>query len=162
MKNPQLCRRSKTPGCTVNVNFFKLSGKKTSYLVDLPGFGYAQRNTEHHQGFSEKTVQYLAGRDRMILRHVILLLDARRALDAGRDLEALHALHDLAISHHIVLTKADLVNPADLALSIANVFIELDKRKMATCLPFLHVVSAKKTGFGVPELRDYVASFLEQ
>ena len=161
MESPGLCRRSKRPGCTATVNFFELRGLKQSYLVDLPGFGYAQRGKDEQQSFSDATVGYLAQRDRMILRHIVLLVDARRGLQADRDREAIQALYDLRISHHIVLTKADLIKPPDLAVAIAAVFRELNRLKiLSTCHPLVHVCSAK-TGFGVPELRDYIASFLE-
>ncbi|KAJ8602953.1 hypothetical protein CTAYLR_001544 [Chrysophaeum taylorii] len=159
----QLCRRSKRPGCTTTINFFEPGGPAPSYLVDLPGFGFAERPDDQKENWSRAMFDYLAARDRSVLRHAVLLVDARRGLSANaKDLEALQGFSALKVSHHVVLTKTDLVRPPDLANALWDTFHHLAKfRKRSTCLPIVHLVSAKQ-GHGIQDLRDYIGSFIAE
>jgi len=157
--NARLCRRSKTPGCTTTINFFETGGPVGTYLVDLPGFGYAERADDQQADWKRVMLAYLSARDRSILRHACLLVDARRRL-SPIDLEALAAFSDLQVSHHVVLVKADLAKPPDLAATLVDTFRTLhDLQARSTCLPVVHLVSSK-LGWGIPQLQDYLTSFV--
>lgn len=161
LRDPQLCRRSKRPGCTTSVNFFAPQGHLPSFVVDLPGFGFAERNQKHQEQWSRAMLDYLSARDRSTLRHAVLLVDARRGLTANqKDLEAIDAFSAMRVSHHVVLTKADLVKPPDLASSIYDTFTHLRRvRRDSSCIPVVHVVSAK-LNFGIQHLRDFIAAYV--
>lgn len=159
--DPKLCRRSKMPGCTTTINFFEAGGMTGCYFVDLPGFGYAKRSVDQQLQWKEAMFGYLSTRDRLILRHACLLVDARHGLSANaKDIDALQALSELNISHHIVLVKADLARPSDIAASLADTFRTLRQyNARSTCLPIVHLVSSKRH-FGIQHLRDYLASMI--
>src|SRR3954465_7019136 len=88
---------SKTPGRTQLINFFSLDGR--AFLVDLPGYGFADAPTEVRRHWEMLVGEYIANRES--LAAVVVVMDARHPLmpldrqliswlrDAGR---APHAL----------------------------------------------------------------------
>jgi len=97
-----LARTSKTPGRTQLINFFALGAER--YLVDLPGYGFAQVPLAVKEQWQFELEQYL--RNREALQGLILLNDIRHPL---RDFDrmmiewAMYA----EIPLHLLLTKAD-------------------------------------------------------
>jgi len=57
-RNGKLARTSKTPGRTQLINHFALGEGR--YLVDLPGYGYAQVSKARQQAWSNDTLSRLA------------------------------------------------------------------------------------------------------
>lgn len=97
-----LARTSKTPGRTQLLNVFEVTPER--YLVDLPGYGYAQVPEAMRRHWQMLVGQYL--RERAALRGLLLLVDVRHPLTAlDRQLLAYRAARGLAA--HILLTKAD-------------------------------------------------------
>ena len=91
---PSLLRRSRRPGCTTTVNFFAVGGRRKedatkaaqaarAFVVDLPGVGFARRSRAHKAAFGKATLEYLATRERDVLRQVLVLCDAWRAASTG-------------------------------------------------------------------------------
>jgi GTP-binding protein len=69
--NNKIVRTSKTPGCTKNVNFYAFvtqKGVKSTYLVDLPGYGYAKTSKEDREDWVVMIKKYLVARDLSVLR----------------------------------------------------------------------------------------------
>ena len=58
--------------------------------------------------------------------------------------------------HRVVLTKCDRASAADVATALAATKDALDRPRRSSLLPVVHVVSTK-TGFGVDDLRRYLA-----
>ena len=56
-KNPKLAMTSSTPGKTLLINHFLIN--KEWYLVDLPGYGYAQRGKKMMEKI-QKLIEYYA------------------------------------------------------------------------------------------------------
>lgn len=156
----KLCRRSKTPGCTTTVNFFETGGPSGGYFVDLPGFGYAYQQKKLQEDWKQRMLDYLENRDRLVLRHASLLVDARRPGHL-KDAEATFAFSQLGISHGFVLVKADLAKPHEIAHTLYETFrlIQHTFRKGSTCLPIVHVVSSKRN-FGIDRLRDHLGELI--
>ena len=78
--NPNLVRTSKMPGCTRSVNFFAfVRGKNghATYLVDLPGYGFAKAAREEKARWEAFIQGYLRERPQAVLRRVYLLVDSR-------------------------------------------------------------------------------------
>ena len=75
-----LVKTSKQPGKTRNVNFFQvdLVERPSLYLVDLPGYGYAQVSREMRQSWEGLVRRYLRGNTN--LRLILVLVDLRREL----------------------------------------------------------------------------------
>ena len=145
-----LARASNTPGRTQEINYFDLGGR--FWMVDLPGYGYAEAPKALVARWQELLRAYLAGRP--TLRRALVLIDARHGLKAV-DLEILDLLDASAVSYQAVLTKADKLKTSDLARIVEGVRAGLAKRPAAH--PVLHVTSSE-TGAGLPELRAEIAA----
>lgn len=107
-----LARVSGTPGKTVTINFYDVD--KKLFLVDLPGYGYAQRSGEKRQVFSTLTDSYFTAnptRDR--LRLVVQLVDSRVG-PTDDDTMMMQWLLDNEISFIVALTKTDKLKPREL------------------------------------------------
>lgn len=78
LQRRNLVRTSSTPGCTRAVNLFKArcADGLELFLVDLPGFGYAQRSKSERAAWGPLLEGYL--KRRASLRAVVLLVDSRR------------------------------------------------------------------------------------
>jgi GTP-binding protein len=144
-----LARTSHTPGRTQELVFF--TGDAILTLVDMPGYGYASAPKQKVKAWTELILAYLRGRAN--LARVYVLIDARHGLKDA-DTPALDALGEAAVSHQIVLTKADQVNPSELAERTAMIEAALAKRPAA--FPQVLATSAR-TGDGIAELRAAIA-----
>jgi GTP-binding protein len=141
----RLARISKTPGRTQLINFFNVEEGK--YLVDLPGYGYAQVSKSQVTAWTRLVRDYLAGRAN--LRRLMLLVDARHGLKDS-DQRVLAALDKAAVSGQVVLTKADKVGEAELAANLERLARELARH--VSCHPRI-VVSSAHEGLGIAALR---------
>ena len=76
-----LARTSSTPGCTRAIQFYevRLRDGVQLTLVDLPGYGYAQRSKEERKVWAELIETYLL--KRATLTGVAVLVDARRGVE---------------------------------------------------------------------------------
>jgi GTP-binding protein len=111
-----LARASSEPGRTKQLNFFDLAGRLI--LVDMPGYGYAQAAKAVKEDWQGLMFDFLRGR--VVLRRVILLLDARIELKAS-DLAVMDLFDRAAVGFQCVLTKIDGVKPERLAKKRAEV-----------------------------------------
>jgi GTP-binding protein len=148
-----LARTSHTPGRTQELIFF---AGPSAMLVDMPGYGYAAAAKQKVKAWTDLIHAYLRGRQS--LARVYVLIDARHGLKPTDD-GVLETLGEAAVSHQIVLTKADQVNPAELAGRVADVEAALRRRPAA--FPGVLVTSAR-TGAGMPELRAAVVRLLHE
>ena len=108
-----LARASNTPGRTQEINFFALGA--ALYLVDLPGYGFAEAPKPVVEKWQALLRAYLAGRP--TLRRVFLLVDARHGVKAV-DGEIMALMDRSAVTFQLVLTKADKPGAAALAATI--------------------------------------------
>jgi GTP-binding protein len=78
-----LAKVSRTPGKTRTVNFFRVATSDpligAFYLVDLPGYGYAEVAKTIRASWRPMIERYLEGRP--ALKGVLLLVDARQATE---------------------------------------------------------------------------------
>lgn len=144
-----LARASNTPGRTQEINFFTLGD--TRYLVDLPGYGFANAPVKVVAAWQKLLRAYLAGRPS--LRRAFLLIDARHGLKPVDD-EIMGLLDSSAVPFQAVLTKADKVSEADLERSLGQVRAGLAAHPAA--FPELIVTSSQK-GKGIDVLRATIA-----
>lgn len=97
-------RISKQPGKTRTVNFYLVNDR--FYLVDLPGYGYAQVSAEMRRTWKQAIFSYIG--HRTSCRGVVQLIDARHP-PSRDDLVMIQHLIDAERSFLIVFTKADKV-----------------------------------------------------
>jgi GTP-binding protein len=105
-----LAKTSGTPGKTRLINFFKtslgLNPPLTFYIVDLPGYGYANASMTQRAEWGAMVENYLAHRP--TLRGLIVLLDIRRE-PGPLDQQLLLWIDAYKIPSFLVATKSDQV-----------------------------------------------------
>lgn len=111
---------SKTPGRTQLINFFRL--RSDAYLVDLPGYGYADVPEAVRAGWRELLERYLT--ERRSLVGLVVVMDVRRPLtNLDRQLLAWFAPTGKPI--HLLLTKADKLGRGAAAAMLAATRAEI-------------------------------------
>ncbi|MEZ5898610.1 MAG: ribosome biogenesis GTP-binding protein YihA/YsxC [Hyphomicrobiaceae bacterium] len=151
----QLARASNTPGRTQDLNFFTLPAASL-YIVDMPGYGFAEAPKDKVAAWNKVLRGYLAGR-RTLLR-VFVLIDARHGIKTA-DNDILALLDSAAVSYQGVLTKADKVSRAELEKVAEATRQALGKH--AAAYPEIIVTSSEK-GTGIDILRGTIARLLMQ
>ncbi|MBR1825145.1 MAG: YihA family ribosome biogenesis GTP-binding protein [Alphaproteobacteria bacterium] len=148
----KLAKASSTPGRTQQLNFFNFDDKL--YLVDLPGYGYAEAPEKLVKQWQMMLKTYLRGRPN--LRRVFVLIDSRRGIKK-EDLEIMKMLDESAVSYQIVLTKADKISAAELNKIQAQTSLELEKH--AAALPDMIATSAEKK-IGLDKVKAEICSII--
>ena len=147
-----LARTSNTPGRTQEINFFTISD--SHYLVDLPGYGYANAPLLVVEKWQQLLKQYLSGRQS--LRRAFVLIDCRHGVKAV-DEQILTLLDSSAVAFQVVLTKADKVKETDREIIVDQVRKALGKHPAT--FPELLLTSSEK-GWGIETLRSVIASLV--
>jgi GTP-binding protein len=143
-----LARTSSSPGHTRQINFFDLAGRL--FLVDLPGYGFAQVSRSMKEAWQDLASAYLRGRP--TLRRVCLLIDSRHGVkDADR--ETMKNLDAAAVSYQLVLTKTDQLKAAAIARAVADA--EAIARRHGAAHPQV-LPTSSATGFGLSDLRAQI------
>jgi len=145
-----LARASNTPGRTQEINFFTLGEER--YLVDLPGYGFANAPVKVVEKWQRLLKAYLAGRPN--LRRAFVLIDARHGVKSV-DEEILAQLDTTAVTFQAVLTKADKVKAHDREKVLEQVRAALSKH--AAAFPEIVLTSSEK-GDGIDTLRAIIAT----
>ena len=144
-----LARASNTPGRTQEINFLTLGEER--YLVDLPGYGYANAPLAVVEKWQRLLKQYLSGRQ--TLRRVFVLIDARHGAKAV-DEEIMSLLDSAAVTFQVVMTKVDKLKGDALQSSLDKTRAALAKHPAA--FPEIILTSSEK-GEGIPTLRAIIA-----
>lgn len=144
-----LARTSNTPGRTQEINFFTLQDKH--YLVDLPGYGFAEAPLPIVEKWQRLLKSYLSGRQ--TLRRAFVLIDARHGIKKV-DQDILTLLDQSAVTFQVVLTKIDKIKAKDQAKLIDQVSTALAKHPAA--FPEIVLTSSEK-GDGIATLRSIIA-----
>ena len=144
-----LARASNTPGRTQEINYFALGD--TRYLVDLPGYGYAEAPLAVVAQWQRLLKSFLSGR--ATLRRAFVLIDTRHGAKAV-DEEIMTLLDRSAVTFQVVLTKADKVLRAEREKNLDQVRAALAKHPAA--VPEIVMTSSEK-GDGIETLRAIIA-----
>ena len=97
-----LAMTSSMPGKTLLINHFLINNEW--YIVDLPGYGYAQRGKKGREEIRKIIESYIINRDQMT--SLFVLLDSRHE-PQKIDLEFMEWLGENGIPFGIVFTKLD-------------------------------------------------------
>src|SRR5512139_1883078 len=116
----RLAFTSKTPGRTQLINFFELDAD--TYLVDLPGYGYAKVPPEVKAKWEGLLSRYLQEREALV--GMVLIMDARHPL-TPLDRQMLDWFAPTGKPVHILLSKADKLSNSEKALTLRRVKQEL-------------------------------------
>ena len=146
---------SKTPGRTQHINFFEL--ENGNFMVDLPGYGYAQVPEAIRAHWVKLLGDYLQQRRQLI--GLILIMDSRHPLKA-LDIQMLDFFHITGRPVHILLSKADKLSKNDQIKTLAAVKKSLkpytERQKISVQL----FSSLKKQG--MDEVNQVVSSWFDE
>ncbi|KJV29970.1 GTP-binding protein [Aquitalea magnusonii] len=134
---------SKTPGRTQHINFFDLGQER--FMVDLPGYGYAEVPEAVRAHWVQLLGRYLQTRDSLV--GLILIMDSRRPL-LELDRKMLAFFRDTGRPVHILLSKSDKLSRSDQQKTLTMVRRELADYPAVSIQLFS---SLKKTGVGQVE-----------
>ena len=150
-----LAKTSQKPGKTLLINHFRINDG-AFYIVDLPGYGFAQRGKDQREEFRRIIEHYILDRRQMTL--LFVLIDIRHE-PQKIDLEFLQWLGEHQVPFAIVFTKADKLGPnAGLA------HVEAYKKELLKQweeLPPVFVTSSENAT-GRDELLDYIEEINRQ
>ena len=141
---------SGSPGATRQINFFDLGGR--FFLVDLPGYGFAQVSKSMKESWQDLASAYLRGRP--TLKRVCLLINSRHGVKDS-DHETMKNLDRAAVSYQLVLTKTDRLNATEIPRAVTAA--EAAARKHGAAHPAV-LPTSSETGFGIAELRAEIVA----
>lgn len=147
-----LARASNTPGRTQEINFFTASD--SHYLVDLPGYGYANAPLKVVEKWQRLLKQYLSGRQS--LRRAFVLIDMRHGVKSV-DERIMSLLDSAAVPFQCVMTKTDKIKDIDQEKTLKQVRQALGKHPAA--FPEIVLTSSEK-GDGIVTLRAIIAALI--
>ncbi len=160
--NPKLAKTSQKPGKTLLINHFLVesgelkverSGKVESrqwFLVDLPGYGFAQTGLKQREALRRMIERYCLLREEMVC--LFVLVDCRHE-PQKIDLEFMAWLGENGVPFAIVFTKGDKLGKVRLKENV-----EAYKNRLLEEweeLPPIFVTSSE-TGMGGEELTNYI------
>lgn len=143
-----MAKVSSTPGKTRALNFFLVNDK--FYLVDLPGYGYAQVSKTIKATWGELIEQFLVKAEH--LAGLVLLIDSRRD-PTDEDIQMLAWLAQRKLVCMTVVTKSDKVNRDQLGRKVRQVELSLG----VPALPF-----SALSGDGRKELSAAIAELVKE
>lgn len=145
-----LAMTSSMPGKTVLINHFLIN--KEWYLVDLPGYGYAQRGKAGRENIRRIIDSYVLERE--ALTCLFVLIDSRHE-PQKIDLEFMEWLGENGIPFALVFTKTDKLSRSKCIENINRYKEELLKT-WEELPPVFETSSEKK--LGRTEILDYIES----
>ncbi len=149
-----LAKTSSMPGKTLLINHFLINNDW--YLVDLPGYGFAQRGKESREQLRRIIEDYVLEREQMTC--LFVLVDGRHK-PQKIDMEFMEWLGECEVPFAIVFTKMDKMGKIAGAQNV-----EAYKQEMLQTweeLPPVFVTSSE-TRLGREELLTYIGELNEQ
>lgn len=128
-----LARVGATPGKTRQINFFKVNNE--FYLVDLPGYGFANVSKEMKASWENIIETYLYARQQTNLKVVALLVDIRHS-PTKDDITMHQWLKGFGIDTLIIATKADKISKSQINIRVNDIKKVLGLDADATVIPF--------------------------
>ena len=146
----QLAKTSSTPGKTITINHFIINNEW--YLVDLPGYGFAQRSKKDRESWKIMLDDYIKNRKNLI--SMFVLVDSR--IEPQKiDLEFISHLGELQMPFGIIFTKVDKIKESELQRNV-----QVYKDKLAEEweeLPPIFITSSEKE-IGKEDVLNYIDS----
>ena len=148
-----LAMTSQKPGKTLLINHFLINGQW--YLVDLPGYGFAQRGKEGRENIQRIIEDYILEREQMT--NLFVLIDSRLE-PQNIDLEFMDWLGENGIPFSIIFTKADKLTNGKVKDNV-NKYLKKLTEQWEELPP--HFVSSSEKKTGRQEILDYIDSINE-
>lgn len=159
----RLAFSSKTPGRTQHINFFTIAPVKApdalGFLVDLPGYGYAQVSGSAKYHWQALLGDYVQSRPQ--LAGLVLMMDARRPF-TDLDCQMVEWFLPTGKPIHVLLTKADKLTSSENALALREtrrVLADYAKQAAGTATLTAQLFSSLKRR-GIEEAQQRIAGWL--
>ena len=143
-----LAKTSSTPGKTLLINHFLINNDW--YLVDLPGYGYAQRGKSEMSKLKNLIEHYVLEREELTC--LFVLIDSRHELQA-KDAEFIRLLGENGVPFGIIFTKADKLSKTAAKNNVANICKALSE-EWEELPPYF--VTSSATGLGKDEVLGFI------
>lgn len=140
------------PGKTVHINYFLID--KAFYLVDLPGYGYAQVSKGERDRWGRLMEEYFADPDQMTMG--VMIVDARHKPTAD-DCTMARWYKDAGRPFVVVANKLDKLKKKEMEPNLAQIRQTLELGDDVKLIPF----SAEK-GTGRQELLNEIFACVER
>src|SRR6056300_192268 len=148
MERKDLAKISGKPGKTQLINHFKINDEW--FLVDLPGYGYAQVSKKKRQIFQYFIENYFKEREQLVCTFV--LIDSRH--DPQKiDLDFMRFLGENQLPFCIVFTKADKLGSSKLNKQITSYKKKLLNHWESVPTSF---ITSSSTGMGRKEFLEFI------
>ncbi len=148
-----LAMTSSTPGKTMLINHFLVND--SWYIVDLPGYGYAQRNKSARDGLKKIIENYILTRRQMT--NLFVLIDSRLA-PQKIDIEFINWLGEHEVPFSLVFTKTDKLSKSAAARNV-EAYCKYLLQSWHELPPVF--VTSSETGLGREQLLDYISQLNE-
>ena len=143
-----LAKTSSTPGKTLLINHFLINNDW--YLVDLPGYGYAQRGKSEMSKLKSLIEHYVLEREELTC--LFVLIDSRHELQA-KDAEFIRLLGETGVPFGIIFTKADKLSKTAAKNNVENICKALSE-EWEELPPYF--VTSSATGLGKDEVLGFI------
>lgn len=155
----EVCRVSKTPGRTQQINFFETDlSSKRFIIADLPGYGYAAVSQQMRNDWNQLISGYLQNRKN--LKRIFLLIDSRHGIKKN-DEEIMKILDHICLQYQLVLTKTDKIKSRqekiDYESTLSTITASLNQHPAA--FPQILQTSAETT-FGMSDLFKTISAIV--
>ena len=154
LNNKKIAKTSSTPGKTILINHFKIN--ESFYLVDLPGYGYANLSKKIKEDIKKTHRSYFKFRKQLL--YTFLLIDIRHDLQKI-DIEFMKFLNDNLCPFVIIFTKSDKLKSGQIESQINDLRKQLsiywDK------LPILYITSSIDKS-GIDEIFNFIEESLKE
>ena len=150
MNRKSYARTSSQPGKTQTINFYNIND--CMYLVDLPGYGYANASPAVKAKWGKMIEKYL--RKSANLKQVFLLVDIRHD-PSENDKMMYDWIVDNGFRPVIIATKLDKLKRSQVAKNVKAVRMGLGLREDDILIPF-----SSETKQGLDELWETVESYV--
>lgn len=148
-----LAKTSSTPGKTQTINHFLIDDKW--YLVDLPGYGYANVGRTARQAWPVMIENYIKNRE--TLQNTFVLIDSRLEPQAN-DLDFVAWIGKNQLPFSLIFTKTDKISKGAVTKSV-NTWSQKLQQTWSELPPMFLTSAEKKTGR--EELADYIQHILK-
>ena len=147
-----MAKTSSKPGKTQTINFYRINSQ--FYIVDVPGYGYAQTSKKQIEKFGIMIEEYL--KNRQNLKHVFLLVDFRhKPTEADVLMYKFLKYYNLPVT--IVTTKFDKVNR-----SLRDKQNDIIKKTLTPALGDEIINFSSVTKLGKERVYDIIENYFEK
>ena len=143
-----LAKTSSTPGKTLLINHFLINNDW--YLVDLPGYGYAQRGKSEMMKLKNLIEHYVLEREELTC--LFVLIDSRHELQA-KDAEFIRMLGENGVPFGIIFTKDDKLSKTAAKNNVEHICNSLSE-EWEELPPYF--VTSSATGLGKDEVLGFI------